>query len=283
MTHFQSKKLYEEIMAEVAVAVKKIINESYESGALKKFIAFAQSLAKKDNKDYEIHFICNGKDYDVINVRYDGTLYDGIHRNCLSGLTDDNIYGNRFYVRDDLSKVLKGKEPTWKSLKQSTAGRKVSCLALVDWNEVRKNDAADALAAVFVEEKGTAQIFAAVHKSSDRRKQKEIKMETDPKKWTAAEWKDVFSNIKDDYAKFKKEKGDKAALELSETVNRMSANETVLVAMSRLFGYKIEKMQAVRFLYVFLLDGRHYGWLDPMFKDKRFVELYKKYNPDKEI
>ena len=51
--------------------------------------------------------------------------------------------------------------------------------------------------------------------------------------------------------------------------------------MSKLFGYRIEKDTAVRFLYVFLLDGKHYGWLNPMFKDDRFVKLFNKYNTDK--
>lgn len=89
--------------------------------------------------------------------------------------------------------------------------------------------------------------------------------------------------IKDDYTKFKKERGDKAALELSATVNKLSGNDNVLAAMSKLFGYKIEKDTAVRYLYVFLLDGKHYGWLNPMFKDDRFIKLFKKYNPDKEV
>jgi len=122
MTEQQTKVLYEQIMSEVALMVKKRLNEAYDSGALKKFIAFAQSLAKKNNKYYEIHFIKNGKNYDVINVRYDGTLYNGTYKNCLSDLTDDNIYGKKFYEHDDLTKVLKGKSPSWKNLKQSTTG-----------------------------------------------------------------------------------------------------------------------------------------------------------------
>ena len=61
MTEQQTKVLYEQIMSEVALMVKKRLNEAYDSSALKKFIAFAQSLAKKNNKYYEIHFIKNGK------------------------------------------------------------------------------------------------------------------------------------------------------------------------------------------------------------------------------
>jgi hypothetical protein len=272
-------------MSEVALMVKKRLNEAYESSALKKFIAFAQSLAKKNNKYYEIHFIKNGKNYDVINVRYDGTLYNGIYKNCLSDLTDDNIYGKKFYEHDDLTKVLKGKTPSWKNLKQSTTGRKISCVVLVDWEEVKKSDNAEALAGLFIEENGTRQILASIQKNIDRGKEKIVKIDTsnDPRKWTAAKWKDVFANIKNDYTKFKKERGDKAALELSETVNKLSGNDNVLAAMSKLFGYRIEKDTAVRFLYVFLLDGKHYEWLNPMFKDDRFVKLFKKYNPNKEV
>ena len=151
MSDRQSKVLYEQIMSEVALIVKKRLNEAYESSALKKFIAFAQSLAKKNNKYYEIHFIKNGKNYDVINVRYDGTLYKGTYKNCLSDLTDDNIYGKKFYEHDDLTKVLKEKTPSWKNLKQSTTGQKISCVVLVDWEEVKKSDNAEVLAGLFIE------------------------------------------------------------------------------------------------------------------------------------
>ena len=285
MNKQQTKALYEQIMSEVALIVKKKLNEAYESSALKKFIAFAKSLAKKNNKYYEIHFIKNGKNYDVINVRYDGTLYNGTYKNCLSDLTDDNIYGKKFYEHDDLTKVLKGKTPSWKNLKQSTTGQKISCVVLVDWEEVKKSDNAEVLAGLFINENGTRQILAAIQKNIDRSKEKTVQLDTsnDPRKWTAAKWKDIFANIKNDYTKFKKQRGDKAALELSETVNKLSGNDNVLAAMSKLFGYKIEKDTAVRFLYVFLLDGKHYGWLNPMFKDDRFVKLFKKYNPNKEV
>ena len=283
MNKQQAKALYEQIMSEVALVIKKRLNEAYDSGTLKKFIAFAQSLAKKNSKYYEIHFIRNGKNYDVINVRYDGTLYNGTYKNCLSDLTDDNIYGKNFYEHDDLIKVLKGKSPSWKNLKQSTIGRKISYIVLVDWEEIKKSDNAEVLACLFIEENGTRQILASIQKNINRSKEKTVQISDDPRKWDAAKWKDVYAMIKDDYTKFKKERGDKAALELSATVNKLSGNDNVLAAMSKLFGYKIEKDTAVRYLYVFLLDGKHYGWLNPMFKDDRFIKLFKKYNPDKEV
>lgn len=285
MTERQSRLLYEQIMNEVALIVKKKLNEAYESSALKKFIAFAQSLAKKNKNYYEIHFINNGKDYNIINVNYAGMLYKGINKNCLSDLTDDNIYENKFYEHDELIKVLKGKSPSWKNLKQSTVGRNISCVVLVDWGKIRKNDDTEALAGLFIEENGTKQILAAIQKNIDRSKEKQVQLDTsnDPRRWNAAEWKYIFAKIKDDYTKFKKERGDKAALELSETVNKLSGDDNVLAAMSKLFGYKIEKNIAARFLYVFLLDVKHYGWLNPMFKDDRFVRLFKKFNPGKDV
>ena len=226
MTYQDKKALYEQIMSEVALIVKKKLNEAYESSILKKFIAYAQTYAKKSNKYYEIHFISNGKNYDIMNLRYDGVFYNGIYKNNLSDLTDDNIYGKKFYEHDELTKVLKGNKPSWKNLKKATAGRKISCLVLVDWEEVKKSDDAEAIAGLFIEEKGTAEILAAVQKSAERHKNKKVEIDTsnDPRKLTSAKWKDAFSKIKKNYLKFKNERGDKAALELSDTINKMSNN-----------------------------------------------------------
>ena len=185
-------------MSEVALIVKKKLNESYESSILKKFIAYAQAYAKKSNKYYEIHFISNGKNYDIMNLRYDGVFYNGIYKNNLSDLTADNIYGKKFYEHDELNKVLKGNKPSWKNLKKATASRKISCLVLVDWEEVKKSDDAEAIAGLFIEEKGTAEILAAVQKSAERHKNKKVEIDTynDPRKLTSAKWKDAFSKIK---------------------------------------------------------------------------------------
>jgi hypothetical protein len=154
----------------------------------------------------------------------------------------------------------------------------------IQW-KIRKNDDTEALAGLFINENGTKQILAAIQKTNDRSKEKTVQPDTsnDPRRWNAAEWKYIFAKIKDDYTKFKKEHGDKAALELSETVNKLSGDDNVLAAMSKLFGYKIEKNIAARFLYVFLLDVKHYGWLNPMYKDDRFVRLFKKFNPGKDV
>jgi hypothetical protein len=57
----------------------------------------------------------------------------------------------------------------------------------------------------------------------------------------------------------------------------------VLAVMSKLFGYKIEKDIAVKMLYIFLLDGDESGWLKPLFKDERFVSMFKKLHPNKDI
>ena len=69
----------------------------------------------------------------------------------------------------------------------------------------------------------------------------------------------------------------------SKEITKIKEFIQIAVAAGIVIEYKIEKDTAVRFLYVFLLDGKHYGWLNPMFKDDRFVKLYKKYNPDKEV
>ena len=269
-------------MADVARIVKSHLNEAYSSNILKKFIEFSKEEAKK-HKDYlEIHYIAEGRNFEMLNVKYDGTVFNGIYKNHLSDLSDDNIYGNRFYVGTEIKKVLKGETPSFERIRNITSKTNhLSCLVLVDWNDIKNDYSKEVIAALFINPAGTKEFYDSMKKSLDRKQEKVIKISDDPKKWTTAEWKDVYSRIKNEDNKFKEEHGDKAALELSETVNKLVANQNVITAMNRILQTSLDKKTATKYLYCFLLDVESL-WFNKMLKrDERFLKIYNKFHPDK--
>lgn len=265
-------------MTEVSEIIKRRLNESYESSVLKKFIDYARSYAKKNNKYYEIHFVMNGRSYDMINIKYDGELLKGTYRNALSGLTDDNIVSGNFYKHEDLFRVLKGQKAQWDTMVKMTQNRSYSFLLLVDYEEVKRNKSTEVAAAIIIEKNGTKQIFDAAKKSEERKDKKIIQIEKDPKKWTVAEWKDVYACIKKDYDEFKKTHGDKAALFLSKTVNSMMKDDRVKNVLRQQLR---DGKDMTRFLYGFMLKRDDpYNFMDFMEKSKGLCnirdEFYKR-------
>ena len=119
MTTTEKKQLYNEIMASLYETVSRIVdeaysgrlNEAFESGTLKQFIAYAQEYARKHNRDYEIRWMWAAQSFDMFNVKYDGTLIRGTYRPALSELSDDNIVNGKFYKDKELLPVLKNHKP----------------------------------------------------------------------------------------------------------------------------------------------------------------------------
>lgn len=282
MTYEERKSLYESIMTDVARIVKSHLNEAYNSNILKKFIEFSKEEAKK-HKDYlEIHYIVEGRNFEILNVKYDGTVFNGIYKNHLSDLSDDNIYGNQFYVGTEIKKVLKGETPSFERIRNITSKTNhLSCLVLVDWNDIKNDYSKEVIAALFINPAGTKEFYDSMKKSLDRKQEKVIKISDDPKKWTTAEWKDVYSKIKNNYNKFKNEYGDKAALELSETVNKLVANQNVITALNKILQTSLDKKTATKYLYCFLLDIKSLWFNRTLKKDERFLKIYQKFHPDK--
>lgn len=262
---------------------KKHINESYDSNILKKFIAYAKDYAKKNNKYYEIHFVWQNQSFDMINVKYDGTLLKGTYRPALSDLSDDNIVSGNFYKTEDLFRVLKGQKAQWNTMKSMTVGKKFSFIVLVDWEEVKRNKNTEVIAAMIIEPNGTKQIYDAIHKGLERRDAKKVEaqfIDGNSKEDKAAIWKDVYKSIRKAYDKFKADNGDKAALELSDSVKKLVNNQDCINTMNKLFDMRLDKETATKYLYAFLLDIKT-GWrYNPLEKDERFVRLYRKFHSE---
>ncbi len=259
------------------------LNESFDSNILKKFIAFAQDYAKKNNKYYEIHFLWQNQSFDMFNIKYDGTVLKGTYRPALSDLSDDNIVSGKFYEGSDLFRVLKGRKAMYNTMKQMTVGKQFSFLILIDWEEVKRDRDAEVIAAIIIEPNGTKQIYDAIHKGLERRDAKKVEakfIDGNSKEDKAAIWKDVYKSIRSAYDKFKKENGDKAALELSDAVKTLVNNQDCINTMNKLFDMKLDKETATKYLYAFLLEIKT-GWREnPLEKDKRFIRLYNKFHPE---
>lgn len=280
MTYEEKKSLYESIMLDVARIVKQKLNEAYESGILKKFIEFSKDEAKKRKKYLELILLVEGKAFNVINVKYDGMTFDGIYKNPFSDLSDDNIYGKKYFVGNELDKALKRNSHSFDVIRKMTLDNHLSCVVLIDWEKVKNDRSEDVIAGLFINPQGTKEIYDAIKKTSERGKNKIIQIENDPKKWTSAEWKDVYARIKDEYGKFKKENGDKAALELSETINDLVANKDFMGYLNRVLQTSVDKKIATKYLYCFLLDLPSLWINNTLKKDDKFMKLFKKFHSD---
>ena len=280
MTYEEKKSLYESIMLDVARIVKQKLNEAYESGILKKFIEFSKDEAKKQKKYLELILLVDGKAFNVINVKYDGTTFNGIYKNPFSDLSDDNIYGKKYFVGNELDKALKRNSHGFDVIRKMTLDNHLSCVVLVDWAKVKNDRSEDVIAGLFINPKGTEEIYDAIKKTTERGKNKIIQIEKDPKKWTSAEWKDVYARIKDEYGKFKKENGDKTALELSETINDLVADKNFMGYLNKVLQTSVDKKTATKYLYCFLLNVPSLWINNTLRKDDKFMNLFKKFHPD---
>ena len=258
------------------------LNESFDSNILKKFIAFSQDYAKKNNKYYEIRWVWAAQSFDMFNIKYDGTVLKGTYRPALSDLSDDNIVSGKFYEGSDLFRVLKGRKAMYNSMKQMTVGKQFSFLILIDWEEVKRDKDAEVIAAMIIEPKGTKEIYDASQRGIKRKEDKVIKINNDPNVAKTAYWKDTYKKIRSAYDKYKKENGDKAALELADAVKTLVNNQDCINTLNKMFDTRFDKETATKYLYLFLL-GYKEPWLRrPFEKDERFMRLYKKFNKEEQ-
>jgi hypothetical protein len=250
--------------------VAKQLNEAFDSNILKKFIAYAKEYTKKNNGYYEIRWCWASQTFDMFKIKPDGTVLKGTYRPSLSNLSDDNILGKKFYENSELPNVLKGRKATYNSIKSMTLGKEISFLFLIDYEEVRKNKDADVFAVMFINPEGTKQIYDASMKGIKR---SNIKAEDEEKK-------KAFQTIRKLYDDYKKQNGDKAALELTDAVKKLVNNQDCIKTLNKMFNIQIDKETAAKYLYLFLLGYKEEWLRRPFERDERFMRLYDKFNEE---
>ena len=142
-------------------------------------------------KYLELILLVDSKAFNVINVKYDGTTFNWIYKNPFSDLSDDNIYGKKYFVGNELDKALKMNSHGFNVIRKMTLDNHLSCVVLVDWEKVKNDRAEDVIARLFINLLGTKEIYDAIKKTIERGKNKIIQIGNDTKKWTSA-W--LFQN-----------------------------------------------------------------------------------------
>ena len=161
-------------------------------------------------------------------------------------------------------------------MKSMTVGKDFSFLILIDWNEVKKDQNTDVVAAMIIDPKGTKAIYDATQK---RIKRKEEKQESEQKltdnQSKIAYQREMFRIIKKDYEVFKKKYGDKAAVELGKVVNNMFKDDRVKAILRQQLQ---DDTDMKKYLFGFMLKREdHFGFMDFMEKNKNLCLIRDKF------
>jgi len=284
-----NKELTEQaITAEFFKQMNNKLNEAFESSLVRDFLMNSQIVAKKNKEDYQIAFIFDGGFYGMYNFHSNGQLYKASNAVPLGTVKNNDIYQHKILGADELKKVIKKTdEPNIEYLIEHT--KNITGLgALVFVKFPLKRPYYDPkeipTLTLLIEKSGIIKILQMLKKSEDRKEDKKFK----PVEWTEkdikiAEHKQMFERIRNYYKEYKKEFGDKLALEMTETVQKLSNVENFQVAMRREYG-SISKGNIQAYLYAFLLDQQDtFGFVRWMKNNKQLVALYNHFHPGKEI
>ena len=283
-----NKELTEQaITAELFKQMNNKLNEAFESSLVRDFLMKSQQVAKERKTDMQIAFLWRGKLMRMYILGENGKLYKGGYSVPLGSVKNDSIYQKQILGWHELGKILKTDKPNTELLVSITAKKRVAALVLIEDNthSAPYYDKKELpVYTLLIEEKGCQEIISMVQKSKERQEQKKFK----PMPWTEkniklAEHKQIFERIRNYYKEYKKEFGDKLALEMTETVQKLSNVENFQVAMRREYG-SISKGNIQAYLYAFLLDQQDtFGFVRWMKNNKQLVALYNHFHPGKEI
>ena len=155
----------------------------------------------------------------------------------LGTVKNDDIYQHKVLNSDELKKVIKKTdEPNIKYLIEHTKNVFGGALVFVKFPLKRPYYDPEEIPTLtlFIDKSGMEKILQMLKKSEERKETKKFK----PVQWTEkdikiAEHRQMFERIRKYYQNYKKEFGDKLALEMAETVQKLSNVENFQVAMRR--------------------------------------------------
>lgn len=275
------------VTEELFKQMNKKLNEAFESSLVREFLMKSQHVAKERKTDMQIGFIWRGKLNRIYILDYYGKLYKGEVAVPLGSVKNDSIYQKKIFEEKDLANVLKTNNPTTEVLVSATGKKNIAALVLIEdktYSAPYYNKKEVPTYALLIDAKGCQEIVDMIKKHNERQEDKKYK----PVQWTEkdiriVEFKEMFKRIRQNYKEYKKEYGDKMALELTETVQKLSDVPNFQVAMRREYG-SISRGNIQFYLYVFLLDFEdRFGFVRWMKNNKQLVALYNKFHPGKEI
>lgn len=268
---------------------KNSLNESFQSHLISQFLKKSMQIAAERKKDMQIAFIANGKLFRIYMLDDKGKYSKAASYSVpLETITDDDLQDKHILRLMELGKLFRTDKPNTELIVKNTKERKLAALVLIEDNTHKApfyNTKEIPAMTLLINPSGCDKIAKMLKKYNDRQEQKKfIPGKFTDKELRGIDYKMMYSQIRKEYKEYKKEFGDKLALQMTETINNLSKNENFQAVMKKEYGSGTTKQNMQAYLYAFLLDQKDtFGFVSWMKKNKKFIELYNRFHPGKEI